>query len=41
MLFKSLTYVGLMPNREDESYVGVHFLVDCLRCMLLTLCVLR
>ena len=41
MLFKHTTNVGLSTNREDQSYVGEHFLADCLYCVLLILRVLR
>jgi len=41
MPFKSLTCVGFTAKREDQSYVGVQFLADCLCRMLLVLRVLR
>jgi hypothetical protein len=41
MLFKHTTNEGLRTNQGDQSYVGEHFLADCLCCVLLMLRVLR
>jgi len=41
MLFKQPTIVGLSTNWEDQLYVGVHFLADCLCSVLLKQRVLR